>query len=82
MRANSTNDKDTTGKRDVYINDGTGWIWVGSFEYRHPKSYHVNVRLSSPTTVYAIAAPETYVNDVNFHTRQNILDVLVASGGY
>lgn len=79
---NSTNNKDTTGKRDIYINDGTGWIWIGSFEYRHPKSYHVNVRLSSPTTVYAVAAPETYVKDVNFHTRQNILDVLVSSGGY
>ncbi len=76
---NSTNNKDTTGKRDIYVNDGTGWIWIGNFEYRHPKSYHVEVRLSNPMTVYAVAAPETYVKDVNFHTRQNVLDVLVAA---
>ena len=77
LRSYFTNNKDTSGQRDIYVNNGTGWMWVGNFDYRHPKSYHVEVHLDTPMTLCAVAAPETYVKDVNFHTRQNVLDVLV-----
>ena len=65
------------GGRDVYINNGDGWIWIGDFPYTSAKSYHVEVHLGKPADVYAIAIPPFSTVSGDYDARQNILDVFV-----
>ena len=66
---------DCDGERDIYINTGEGWIWVGSFRYDSPKAYHIIVHLNEPADVYAVAAPSHSSDTGSYTVRQNILDV-------
>ena len=69
--------EDCSGTRNVYINDGTGWRYIGKFPYETAKSYHITVYLNQPTTLYAVAAPLEIERDKAFTVRTNLLDVLV-----
>ena len=42
------------GPRTVYVNDGTEWIQVGSFDYPTQGTVKVTVNLEEPTDIVAI----------------------------
>ncbi len=69
--------EDCSGTRNVYINDGAGWRYIGKFPYETAKSYHIRVNLDKPVTLYAVAAPLEIERDKAFSVRSNLLDVLV-----
>ncbi len=76
-RAQYKDYEDCSGTRNLYINDGTGWYYVGKFPYETAKSYHVVVNLNAPTTIYAVATPLEVERDKAFSVRTSLLDVLV-----
>ena len=47
--------EDMLGTRTVYVNDGSGWIQVGQFEYNKQGTVLVTVNLSEASRVEAIA---------------------------
>ncbi len=69
--------EDCSGTRNIYINDGTGWHFIGKFPYETAKSYHITVNLDKPITLYAVAAPLEIERAKPFSVRSNILDVFV-----
>ena len=69
--------EDCSGTRNIYINDGTGWYYIGNFPYETAKSYHIVVNLDDPTTIYAVATPLEVERDKAFSVRTNVLDVFV-----
>ena len=53
---NGSQSYEVTGPRDVYVNDGSGWIFVGSFDYPdHHSPIHVVIYLDQPMTLSAVA---------------------------
>ncbi len=71
--------KDCSGSRDVYVNNGEGWLYVGRFPYSEAKTSQIAVHLEEPISVYAVATPMTVENNAEFTVRENILDVQVAT---
>ena len=69
--------EDCSGTRSIYVNDGTGWRFVGEFPYETAKSYQITVNLDEPTTLYAVATPLEVERTKAFSVRTNVLDVLV-----
>lgn len=69
-----------TGYRTVYINDGTGWIAVGSFDCGNLDPYHVVVRLSEPTKILAVATKADCAKPDAFTFRQSVLDIRCTEG--
>lgn len=69
--------EDCSGTRNIYINDGTGWRYVGKFPYETAKSYQITVNLDEPTTLCAVATPLEVERTKAFSVRTNVLDVLV-----
>ena len=69
--------EDCSGTRNIYVNDGTGWRFVGKFPYETAKSYQITVNLDEPTTLYAVATPLEVERTKAFSVRTNVLDVLV-----
>ena len=65
------------GSRDVYVNDGSGWVEVGSFEYNAMAPIHVVVYLDSPMTLAAVATTAACAKPDTFSFRQTLLDVMV-----
>ena len=64
------------GSRTVYVNDGSGWITAGSFDYPKIQSVLVTVSLPKPTDLLAVAViPSCSKPDV-FTFRQSVQDVL------
>ena len=76
-RAQGKGTEDCSGSRDVYINNGEGWVYIGRFQYSSAKSYHVIINWDTPMTVYAVAAPLAVERDVDFSVRENVLDAQV-----
>lgn len=76
-RAEYKGAEDSSGSRDVYINNGEGWVYVGRFQYASSKSFHISILLDNPTTVYAIATPLVVERGKELSVRENILDVMV-----
>ena len=77
---NGAQTNEVTGPRDVYVNDGSGWTWVGRFQYPNTTACHVSISLPDPMTIAAVAViadcgkPDTYV------CRQSLLDVMCSGG--
>ena len=69
--------EDCSGTRNIYINDGTGWRFVGKFPYETAKSYQITVNLDEPTTLCAVATPLEVERTKAFSVRTNVLDVLI-----
>ena len=76
-RAQYKDYQDCSGTRNIYINDGTGWKYIGSFQYENAKSFHIEVNLDEPTALYAVATPLGVERPNTFSVRTNVLDVLV-----
>lgn len=66
-----------SGTRNIYINDGKEWKYVGRFDYENTKSFHVIVNLDEPTTLCAVATPLSVERELRSAVRTCVLDVLV-----
>ncbi len=69
------------GDRSVYVNDGSGWIYVGSFGYPQIESVLVTVNLPEPTDLLAVAVIPSCDRPERFSFRQSVQDVLTAEPG-
>lgn len=75
---NGAKTEEVLGPRAVYINDGSGWILAGSFDYPKIQSVLVTVNLTAPTDLMAVAViPACSKPDV-FAFRQSVQDVITA----
>lgn len=72
------NPKQVLGPRTVYVNDGSGWVEVGEFDFNEYDAMHVVVNLSEPTDVLAVATSASCDDPNRFVFRQSLLDVMVA----
>lgn len=74
---NGSESYEVTGPRDVYVNDGSGWIYVGSFDYPdHHSPVHVIINLDQPMTLAAVATVPNCSDPNTFVFRQSVLDVM------
>ncbi len=74
---NGSNSYAVIGPRDVYVNDGSGWIYVGSFNYPdHHSPVHITVYLDQPMTLAAVATVPNCSDPNTFVFRQSVLDVM------
>ena len=67
--------QDVLGPRSVYVNDGSGWTWVGDFDYSSTCPCHVEVYLDYPMDLVAVAAIANVRDPDGFTVRQSLLDV-------
>lgn len=65
-----------TGRRTVYIHDGSRWSQVGSFRYDELGPVHVEITLDAPTDVYAVGITADCLRPDKFDFRIAVLDVL------
>ena len=72
----STDKDKVLGPRSVYVNDGSGWTWVGDFDYSAQGPCHVSVVLDSPMDLVAVATVPNVREPNGFTFRQSLLDVL------
>lgn len=76
---NGSESYEVTGPRDVYVNDGSGWVYVGSFDYPdHHTPIHVTINLDQPMTLAAVATAPNCADPNTFVFRQSVLDVMCA----
>lgn len=76
---NGSQSYEVTGPRDVYVNDGSGWVYVGSFDYPdHHTPIHVTINLDQPMTLAAVATVPNCADPNTFVFRQSVLDVMCA----
>lgn len=74
---NGSESYEVIGPRDVYVNDGSGWIYVGSFDYTdHHSPIHVSISLDQPMTLAAVATSPNCADPNTFVFRQSVLDVM------
>lgn len=66
------------GPRNIYVNDGSGWTYVGSFNYDDTYACHVDITLYEPITLYAVATIADCAEPDTFVFRQSVLDVRCA----
>ena len=65
------------GPRTIYVNNGSEWVEVGSFDCQQLTPYHITVKLPEPMDITAIAtSPDCVVK--NFTYRQMILNIICA----
>ncbi|MBQ9662718.1 MAG: hypothetical protein IJV40_06165 [Oscillospiraceae bacterium] len=65
------------GPRTVYVNDGSGWEEVATFDYYELGAVHVTVNLSRPMDIAAVATVATCAKPDVFSFRQCVLDPMV-----
>lgn len=67
------------GPRTIYVNNGSEWVEVGSFDCEQLTPYHITVFLDEPMTITAVATvadcPVT-----NFTYRQMVLNIVSVDG--
>lgn len=66
-----------SGTRNIYVNDGEEWKYVGCFDYENTKSFHVIVNLNVPITLCAVATPLSVEREMKSAVRTCVLDILV-----
>ena len=75
----TTQTENVYGIRTIYVNNGSEWVEVGTFDCQQLTPYHITVKLSEPMTITAVATsadcPVT-----NFTYRQMVLNILCAEG--
>ena len=64
------------GPRIVYVNDGSGWLEVGQFDYDSIDAVHATVNLSEPMDIVAVATIALCDMPDTFLFRQSVLDVM------
>ncbi len=72
---NGASTKSILGPRNVYVNDGNGWNYVGYFDYKTISSCHITVSFSSPITLAAVATIADCAEPEAFGFRQSVIDV-------
>lgn len=72
---NGAKTDDCLGPRTVYVNDGSGWISVGTFSLNELTPVHVVIYLDKPIDLCAVATSSTCDAADKFIFRQSILDV-------
>lgn len=75
---NGVKTEEVLGPRSVYINDGSGWILAGSFDYSKIQAVLVTVNLNAPTDLMAVAVIPACSRPDVFAFRQSVQDVLTA----
>lgn len=76
---NGSEEYTIVGPRDVYVNDGSDWVYVGSFDYDvFNAPVHVSVVLDEPMRLAAVATVANCSDPNTFIFRQAVLDVRVA----
>ena len=70
--------EEVLGPRTIYVNDGSGWIMAGQFDYPKIQSVLVTVNLPNPTDVLAVAVIPACSKPDRFTFRQSVQDVLTA----
>lgn len=75
MISKSATKNEVLGPRAVYINDGSGWSYIGYFDYDEEGAVHVEVTLSSPVTLRAVATIPDCAEPNGFAFRQSLIDV-------
>ena len=65
------------GPRTIYVNDGSGWEEVGTFDYADLGAMHVTVYLPAPMTLAAVATAASCAKPDVFSFRQCVLDPMV-----
>ena len=70
--------EEVLGPRTIYVNDGSGWIMAGPFDYPKIQSILVTVNLPNPTDVLAVAVIPACSKPDRFTFRQSVQDVLTA----
>ena len=73
---NGASKDEVLGPRNVYVNDGSGWTYVGTFEYKKAYACHVDVSLEKPMTLVAVATIADCAKPDTFVFRQAVLDVM------
>ena len=73
---NGAQTNEVLGLRDVYVNDGSGWIWICSFNLQELTPCHIVITLPSPMTVAAVAVIANCTEPNTFICRQSLLDVM------
>ena len=71
------NPNQVLGPRTIYVNDGSGWIEVGEFDFNEFDAMHIIVNLNEPTDVLAVATSASCSDPDRFVFRQSLLDVMV-----
>ena len=75
IERNGASTEAVLGPRDVYVNDGSGWVKVGSFSYNSLGCVHVVVYLDTPMTLAAVATVANCSQPNTFSCRQSVLDI-------
>ncbi len=76
---NGSTSESVYGPRSVYVNDGSGWLEVGWFDYNTShKPIHVVVTLPEIMTLVAVATVADCGDPDTFIFRQSVLDVICA----
>ena len=70
--------EEVLGPRTISVNDGSGWIMAGQFDYPKIQSVLVTVNLPNPTDVLAVAVIPACSKPDRFTFRQSVQDVLTA----
>lgn len=70
------------GPRDIYVNDGSGWTYVGYFDYDEQGPCHIEVVLSEPMDLLAVATVAECDEPNAFTYRQSLLDVMTGPTVY
>ena len=63
------------GPRTVYVNDGSGWVAVGTFSYNDLGPVNVVITLDQPMTIMAVATSASCSKPDTFSFRQSVLDI-------
>lgn len=64
------------GPRTVYVNDGSGWLEVGSFDYDRIDAVHAVINLPQAMDIVAVATVASCDMPDAFIFRQSVLDVM------
>ena len=64
------------GLRHVYVNDGSSWTYLGSFDLNVAKPCHIYISLEKPMTITAVAVIPDCEDQDNPLYRQSIIDVI------
>ena len=69
---------DIYGLRMVYVNEGSGWLDVGTFDYSEQDAMHIIVYLPRPMNLRAVATIASCSKPDTFLFRQSMVDVLTS----
>lgn len=72
---NGSKTEEVLGDVDIYVNDGSKWISMGTFDYDEIGPCHVRVTLDKPITIYAFATV-SHCASKTFVFRQSIIDLI------